>query len=196
MGRSTEVRPIGANARPICPQPLARAQTFSRLDRVADSEDAWKALAHTADWIKVADAKAGAVLAAGSVLGGLLVREIAQQGAWRQHPWGASLSLVGLALVSASILLSLRVFTPRLKAAAPRSLLYFDDIARHYQQRDQFTADYVALLSEQDRLSEALAGQLWEISRVASQKHRCMTKAILLLGSAVLISIIAGLFSL
>lgn len=162
---------------------------------MTNSEDAWKALSQTNDLIKVADAKAGAMLAASGVLGGTLVRAVPAPLLWGESPWHVVLLLVSLALVAASILLALKVFVPRLRTGRSRSLLHFDNIARRYARAADFSPACRSLFEQDDRLHEALAEQLWATSRIARRKFRSVASAIWLFGLALIAALAAGLLA-
>ncbi|GAA0538994.1 hypothetical protein GCM10011581_06090 [Saccharopolyspora subtropica] len=160
---------------------------------MTSSDDAWKAIQHTNDLIKVADTKAGAMLAASGVLGGMLVRALPAQNRWLVEWPHVGLLLLSTAAVSASILLSLRVFIPRLRTDTSRSLLYFDNVARRYARAADFVPVYRAALEDPQRLEAALAEQLWATSRIARRKFRSVALAIWLFGAALVIALAAGL---
>lgn len=172
--------------------PMDAAADASTLNAVTTAEDAWKALAQANDWIKVADTKAGAVIAASGVLGGFLLRAVPAPGHWGQDPWKVGILLVALAVVGTSALMSLRVFTPRLRTGEAPSLLYFDHIARCYPRPEEFTGPYLAMLRQEERLQESLAEQLWATSVIARRKFRSVTYAIWLLGAGIALAVAAG----
>lgn len=157
------------------------------------TDDAWKALSQANDWIKVADTKAGAIVAVDGVLGGLLVRALPAADSWTRHPWQAGAILGGLTLVVAGALIALRVFAPRLRAGEPRSLIYFDHIARRYPKAADFKVTFIAMLDREGQLREALAEQLWANSRVARKKFRRVAVSLWLLAGALVVALCASL---
>jgi hypothetical protein len=160
---------------------------------MTSSEDAWKALQHTNDLIKVADAKAAAILAASGVLGGVLLRALPEQQLWLAEWPHVGLLLISIGSVSASILFALRVFVPRLRTEASRSILFFDNIVRSYAKVTEFVPVYRATLGNTARLEASLAEQMWATSRIARRKFRSVTPAIWLFGIALIIALVAGL---
>ncbi|AUI60392.1 Pycsar system effector family protein [Amycolatopsis sp. BJA-103] len=160
---------------------------------MADTDDAWKALLQTNDWIKVADAKAAATLAASGVLGTVLVRSAPGQNAWRQEPWLASLAILSLILTVISTFVALRVFAPRIRTGEPRSLMYFDHIARRYPKALDFKHAFIGMLDRDGLMRESITEQLWANSRVARRKFKQVAFAIWSLGGALATQVAAGL---
>ncbi|MGW3468584.1 Pycsar system effector family protein [Saccharopolyspora sp. NPDC000995] len=156
-------------------------------------EDAWKALQQTTDLIKAADTKAGAVLAASGVLGGVLVRALPAPQDWTTRGLYTGSLLVSLGLVSVSILLALWVFVPRLNADESRSPLFFDNAASWYSTSNAFTSAYRDLLEDAERLQLSLCQQVWATSRVAQRKFRAVTPAIWTFGASLIVALGAGL---
>lgn len=156
------------------------------------TEDAWKALQHTNDLIKIADTKAATMLAAGGVLGGILLRALPAQQLWLADWLHVGLLLISIGSVSASILFALRVFVPRLRTEASRSILFFDNIARQYSKATDFVPTYRTTLGDAARLEESLAEQVWATSHIAQRKFRNVTPAIWLFGVALITALLAG----
>lgn len=175
--------------------PLAIPLSHRRLGCMTNSEDAWKALSQTNDLIKGADTKAGAVLAASGVLGGILVRAVPAPRLWGHDPLHAGLLLFSMVLVAVSILLALRVVVPRLRTGKSRSLLYFDNIARQYADAADFALACRSLFEQGDRLHHALAEQLWATSCIARRKFRAVAPAIWLFGLALVAALVAGVLA-
>lgn len=157
------------------------------------NDDAWKALAQATDWIKVADTKAGVTMAGNGVLGGVMVKALPPRSAWGHQPWQVTLTFLAIACVAISAFVALRVFAPRLRTGEPRSLIYFDHIARRYPKAADFKPKFVAMLGREGQLQEALAEQLWANSRVARKKYRRVAVAVWLLAAALVFALAAGL---
>lgn len=159
---------------------------------MAETDDAWKALLQVNDWIKVADTKAGAILAGCGVLGGVLARTLPQPGDWGIAPWQTVLTFVSLALTATSAVITLRVFAPRLRTGEARSLLYFDHIARRYPKNVDFKHVFLSTVDNPERMREAIVDQLWANSHVARKKFRRVAIAIWLFSGALLVALIVG----
>lgn len=174
---------------------LATVPECRTLGYMASTDDAWKALAQTHELIKLADTKAGMILAASGVLGGLLLRAAPSPPHWTEHPLHISLLLLSVGLVAVSILLSLWVFVPRIRADGARSLLHFDNIARRYADPAEFLAASRSLFEHDERVQRALSEQLWATSHIARRKFRTVTPAIWFFGLGVLAALAAGVVS-
>jgi len=158
------------------------------------TDDSWKSLGQVNEWIRFADAKATAVLAASGVLGGLLVRSIPNVVEFKIHPARATLLSIAILCVGASALITLRTFAPRLRTGEARSLIYFDHVARRYaNDRPAFVDSYSSLTSSQERLTRELAEQIWANSHVARRKFRRVSFAVRFLGLAMASSGVAVL---
>lgn len=173
--------------------PLAFRHSPRTLEGMAHSEDAWKFLQQTHDLIKVADAKAAAIVTGNGVLGGVLLKALPPHIGWSAAWPHVTLLLASIAAVTASILFALRVFIPRLRNDRQQSLLYFGTVASRYTELAAFLPEYRKLLSDDAKLEKALAEQVWTTSQIARHKFRNVTPAIWLLGFALISALGAGL---
>jgi Family of unknown function (DUF5706) len=148
-------------------------------------EDAWRGLQQVNEWIRFADAKAGAVLAGSGVLGAFLVHAIPRLSDFRDQPVRAVLLSLAVCSVGLSALITLGVLAPRLRTGEARSLLYFDHVARRYgQDRQAFVAMYLHLGEDEAALCNQLIEQMWANSLVARRKFRRVAIATYALGTA------------
>jgi len=161
-------------------------RAMARVSSVAVSaEDGWKSLQQVNEWIRFADAKAAAVLAGSGVLGGLLLAAVPDRDDFKVHTTRATLVALAIACVGASSLLSLQILSPRLRTGEPRSLIYFDHIARRYaDDRNGFVENYLALTGHGEDLARQVSDQIWSNSRVARHKLRRVSFAIRFLGAS------------
>jgi hypothetical protein len=149
------------------------------------SEQAWKALQQVNDWIKVADAKATALLAASGVLGGLLAKSAPTPADFRTRPLVAALLATSLICVGFAVLVTLRTLAPRLRTGEPRSLLYFDHVGRRYARSlDKFADNFSQLLDHESDYRRHVIEQIWANSKVARGKFRRVAFATYALGGA------------
>ncbi|MDQ7903066.1 hypothetical protein RB614_00840 [Phytohabitans sp. ZYX-F-186] len=110
------------------------------------AEESWKSLQQVNEWIRFADAKAGAVLAASGVLGALLVNAIPRLEDFKIHTTRAVLLALAIVCIGVSSLLTLQILAPRLRTGEARSLIYFDHVARRYgNDRNAFVDNWAAL---------------------------------------------------
>jgi hypothetical protein len=156
-------------------------------------DHAWKALGLVIDWIKHAETKAGATLAATGVAGGALYSLIKDANA--PSNWLiTSAILCALAVLGAGLCAGM-VLWPRLKMKEdPTSLLYFHHIARAHTASDTYATSLVALTKNMEALVTEIASQSWANSRVAHDKYRWGGRAIrLLLCALIILAVTAGL---
>jgi len=167
---------------PPAPQPDPPVPAAVRLD------NAWRALALVNDWIKHAETKAVATLAASGVAGGVLYTLV------RGEP-KPSLAFKVTAVACAVFVLggglgAGMALRPRLRSREePSNLLYYNHLARMYPTRaDKYTDALTALVQDPDELMSAVAGQVWANAHVARRKYRWGGAGIacLLLGLAAL----------
>lgn len=145
----------------------------------AETDDAWKALSLVVDWIKHAEAKAGAVLAASGVAGGVLYNLVKSQSdsslALNIAAGGAVLFLL---LATSGACLAL---WPRLRAKEPpTSSLYYSHIARAYPKSDgsrAYSELLVEVASDRTKLIQEIAGQVWVNAHVANAKYTWINRA-------------------
>ncbi len=138
---------------------------------MASADSAWKALTVVNDWIKHADTKAGATIAASGVLGGLLYALVKD----RPVPWPVALPAVACALL---ILLggafAAWALRPRFRSMGkPASELYFRDVASEFPDEtggEGYQDVFQALLADDERLVRELAWQVWANSHTVRRK--------------------------
>ncbi|WP_088998256.1 Pycsar system effector family protein [Micromonospora echinofusca] len=153
------------------------------------ADNGWKALGQVNEWIRFADAKAAAVLAASGVLGGLLVKRIPRLADFKDEPVYAGLLVVAILCLGGAALIASRILAPRLRTGEARSLIYFDHVARRYGgDRRGYVDTFTALTADEERFERHLAEQVWANSKVARAKFRRVAVAIYLLGAAMLSS--------
>ncbi len=152
-------------------------------------DSAWKSLAQVNEWIRFADAKAAATLAASGVLGGLLVKQVPSAGDFAERPGFSILLALAILCDGSAALITTRTLAPRLRTGEPRSLIYFDHIAKRYQ-RDaaEFSENFVRIASDEQRFAIQLSDQIWANSQVARRKFRNASIAIYMLGGAMVAS--------
>lgn len=153
-----------------------------------DPDQAWKALGLVNDWIRHAEAKTAAALAAAGVTGGVLynlVRDLKQPSIWLL----TIASLCGVTIVVAA-LAAIFALVPRLTIRKrrsttpsnddeappedPTSLLFFSHIARDYKSDAAPTYAQVlkVLTSDRERLTEQIGRQVHANAHVAQRKYR------------------------
>jgi hypothetical protein len=168
-------------------------------DTIPNPDQAWKALGLVNDWIRHAEAKTTAILAAAGVSGGVLYNLVKSQ----DHP-NAVVSLVavvcGLAIFvsgGSAIIALMPQLKPRQRRAPragrdsgdpplgedPANLLFFGHIARDYKGDAPTYAQVLrTLTSDPESLVEHIGRQVHANSHIANRKYRWATGAIIALG--------------
>ncbi|WP_435017834.1 Pycsar system effector family protein [Tundrisphaera sp. TA3] len=154
------------------------------------TEHLWKTLQGINEWIRFADAKAGAVLTANGVLATLAAGVIEKQSDLLSKY--QSLKIVtlicGLALLLSSIA-CVKCLYPRVRVKGEiRSLLFFHHIATVYADPPRYL-DKARELSEPDMAFREVGTQVWANSRVAREKHREVAFAIGATGASLFVSL-------
>lgn len=142
-------------------------------------DQAWKALNLVVDWIKHAETKAGAVLAATGVSGGVLYNLVKSQ-----TPRSLTLNIAAGgagALLFAAALCAAIALRPRLRSKEePTSNLYYLHIAKKHSRSagSQAYADLVLeVTSDGAKLVNDIAVQVWANAHVASAKYAWINRA-------------------
>jgi hypothetical protein len=166
-----------------------------------DPAEAWKALSLVNDWVRHAETKAGATLAALGVTGGALFNLVKSQQS--VGLWLATVSTIcGVAVIAGGVfaILALR---PRLRAREPAtSSLYFDHIARRHAGGDSsaYQLELAAVVSSPSDLVGQIGQQIWSNARVARTKYTWSAWAIVALAVALIslaaVAVTLGLRSL
>jgi hypothetical protein len=140
----------------------------------SDLEQAWHTLRLVVEWIRHAEAKAVAALAASGLLGGLLYQLVNS----RRNPSALFFAFVILcsAAVVAGGLFAGAALRPRMSIRrSPIGLLYYQHIAQRYPRRTGLPA-YLESMRATSRSPELLftevAAQIWANAHVASAKYR------------------------
>jgi hypothetical protein len=134
-------------------------------------EDAWKALALVVDWIKHAETKAVATLAASGVVGGLLY-SLVQSYRGSNLAFRVAATACGVFVFGAGLGAGMTL-RPRLRSPEePTSLLYYDHVARIYRTRvDAYVESLTALMLDRSALLDAITTQIWANAHVARRKY-------------------------
>lgn len=141
---------------------------------VVNADHAWKALTLIVDWIKHAETKAGATLAASGVMGTALFNLV-------QNQTDPNWFLAAVAVLCSSSLLLAALFSalalrPRLQGKdEPTSSIYFHHIARRHERKagaGSYVRAFGDLTSDAEKLVAEIATQVWANAHVARQKYK------------------------
>ncbi len=156
---------------------------------VGDPEQAWKALTLVTDWVKHAESKAAATLAAAGVIGGVLYGLVKDQ----RHPSGAldaASVICGLLSLAAALFAGLSLVPRVWSTKEPTSALYFHHIARRHARATgsaSYSASLRNLIADDEQLINEIADQIWANAHIARDKFRWGNLGLL----TILLSVIA-----
>ena len=170
-------------------------------------DEAWRIFSSTNEWVRYADAKAGAALAGAGVLAGALVSAAVSENFAHVTgiPFWLGVVAGGLAVVSA--LFATLAIIPKLKVGEPTSLIYFTHVAQRYQTipkhlmqqkpaSERHNEDVRSMLAQPDDYLDEVLSQVWANSNVAHRKFfwtgwsvRFLGLGVVLAGAAAVISI-------
>ncbi|MEV7180184.1 Pycsar system effector family protein [Kitasatospora sp. NPDC093679] len=144
---------------------------------------AWRVLDGVTASINQADTKAGVVLAAAGVLGGVLFNLVG--GGRGPGAWAVSATVVAAVLVLAAAGCAGAALYPRRRGeGAASSLIYFDHIVRSGATADGLAQPLAGLLADPAALTAQIAGQVWANARIAGTKFDWVDRAVRLLLAA------------
>ncbi|QZH69467.1 Pycsar system effector family protein [Mycolicibacterium farcinogenes] len=153
-------------------------------DPAVDAAEAWKAVSLVNDWVKHAETKSAATLAAAGVMGGVLYNLVKEQTEF-DCLLRLAAPLCGLLIVLAAAGAIVALW-PRLASnETPTSSLYFDHIARrHPQSSTEYVKELRTLVLSPDDLLSQLGQQVWANACVARRKYQAVGWALVFLFSA------------
>jgi hypothetical protein len=158
----------------------------SQPETSSSDATAWATLGRVDEWVRHADAKLAAVLAADLVAAGVLISLAFGR---RPSPAVLVLAALGGAASLAGLICATLGLTPRVVPPGGRILanpLFFGDVARDFRDADAYAQALASLAADRDDLFEALAHQVFATSVVAAKKFRWAGRALLLLVIAIL----------
>jgi hypothetical protein len=133
----------------------------------SSSEDLWRTLQQVAEWIRFADAKAGAVVAADGVMIAFYAGRLDKPGVGLP----AKLALSGALLIAAlSALFAVMTVAPRARRVGATSALHYDVIAAH-PSASAFHGAAMTLHADRNRFDEALTNHVWTLANIAKRKY-------------------------
>ncbi|WP_157246896.1 Pycsar system effector family protein [Nonomuraea typhae] len=160
----------------------AKSPPPASLPTEPGAEDAWKALTLVLDLVKHAEMKAGLTLASAGAVGGVLyslIRSVPRASVLFGTTAGFCVLFVIVAASAAGLAL-----IPRVRSE-PTNLLHFHHVATRFGIRsDVYMGELSALVTQPDALVSAIAHQVWANARVARQKYRWATLALIALLAA------------
>lgn len=160
------------------------------------TDEAWRILTRTDEWVRFADAKAAGALAATGVLSGALITAAVSE-SFAHPPLVAVIFALACGICSvASASLSLYALIPRLRVGEPSSLMYFEHIGRKYRSdAPGYSLALKEMLASEDRYFDEVSSQIWANSAIARKKHLASGWAIAALGAAIALAGLAAITS-
>jgi hypothetical protein len=153
------------------------------------SEDLWRALQQANDLIRLADAKAGVVLAASAALNTVLVRGVPAADDPSAEPIRVVLWLVALIAGATCSLSALLVLLPQRGGRTRVSLLTFFHVAQRFGGApDDFVDRLLRVAADRTRMAGEIAEQIWVANRIAHRKFRAVSVAV----AALTVSLVAA----
>jgi hypothetical protein len=145
------------------------------------TDDLWRILGSISDWVRFADAKAGATLAVDGVMMVLLAGRLTRT----PSPTAVAVIVLSIALTLAALSALAAVWTvmPRMRTLGADAMIHYGRIAS-FDTAESFAAGLKEPLSDPDRMAGVLASQIWTLSRAAAHKYRLVGLAVRLLAGA------------
>lgn len=177
--------------------PQAASPTPPPIDEEPATETLWRVYAAINEWIRFADTKAGAILAADVFLVAESVGQLKDDDGkflkWAFYTPDALCVLIGILFLVISAALALNCIRPRTRVPknSPRSLLYFGHIAEFKTPTDYATT--ARTIDRRDTAYDEISHQVWINSRVARSKHQFVAWSVVTLGLGLLCLLIAWL---
>jgi hypothetical protein len=137
-----------------------------------NNEDPWKIYSLTNEMIRFADTKAGAIFAANGLVCGLVIQGWSASTLKLPSAPGAArlFLLMGAMAVLISIVACFWCLIPRTAPENPDSPLFFGSIATK-ESAQVYKQQIKERLASPSGVRDALAEQIWEVSRIATEKY-------------------------
>jgi len=143
------------------------------------------------DLIKFSDAKAGAILAADSVIA---LSIFANMNNIKEYIVNNDIILllfiIGAIAYCGSFLLAVFSIIPKMKIDKEKSILFFGHIAENYKSAQDYEKDAIEKLGEEKVLISEICQEIWINSLIARKKYALVSWSLWLLAATFLICII------
>lgn len=159
------------------------------MDEISEGtrEDLWRTLQTVSDWVKFADAKAGATLAVDSVILALLVGRL--RGSPRPELSTIVALFCAIALAAFSGLLAVWAVMPRVRRLGADSMVHYGTIAK-FEVPASYCAAAIATLANSNEFAKTITRHIWTLSRVAAHKYLLVIWSIRLLAGALVVGVL------
>lgn len=173
--------------------------------RGSDPADAWRLLETVNEWVRYADLKASTVLAGAGVVAGALLAA-GQSERFSEAP-GSVVLLMSISAILTIVAagLALWCLLPTFRVGEPRSLIYFEHVARRFSTKEipapgaapkEHARALEEMFKQEPEYFSQLSGQIWANSTVAHRKLLWGGCALVSLGLAVILGGAAAICSL
>ena len=150
------------------------------------TEDLWRTLQCTNEWLRYSDTKATALLGIQGILLGIFGTHLhSQVEPQSKAEW--IVLCVACALNVLSILFSFLCLNPRLKLKGGLSPFYFGSIAQNFSHSGEYENHVAEALEDDSDLAHELCGQIYVNSCIADRKFRHVTHSLRLFASSLLV---------
>lgn len=186
------------HSHPAPPPETASRDPLTPEERATLTEQQWKTFAVINEWLRFADTKAGAILTANGVLAGVAIGVLKDHRTYLlDHLWITGVATFGLLAVLGSASYCLLCIFPKTRIGDPRSLIFFDHIARKFPKDPGAYAQAVLdAAADRNEPFKQISQQVWANSLVAEKKHRQVACAIRLLIVGLLCCLVLGIAAL
>jgi hypothetical protein len=150
-------------------------------------EDLWRTLQTVSDWLKFADAKAGATLAVDGAILALLAGRL--RGSPKPEPSTIVALFCAIALAAFSGLLAVWAVMPRTRRLGADSMVHYGTIAK-FESAARYCAVSIATLADANEFAKTITRHIWTISRVAAQKYLLVIWSIRFLAGALAVGVL------
>src|SRR5919198_6701047 len=138
-------------------------------------DDLWRTLQVVSEWIRVADAKAGACIAVDGVMLALFAARLRGSPDLTILAVASLYTATGLAAVSA--LLAVWTVLPRAQRLGANSIVHYGTIAK-FDSSDDYHAAACGIMVDQNLFTTDLSRHIWIMARAAALKYSFVNWAI------------------
>lgn len=139
-----------------------------------NKEDRIQVLQMINEWVRFADAKAGAVSGLNGVILTIILSQYSRPSLMFTMP--SVIFNLGLVLIVISLAVGINAIIPRLNGEGKGSNIFFEHIAKF-----QSSGDYVAALNDPSyNIEDDISSQSWNNSKVAVKKYESINSSIML----------------
>ena len=160
-------------------------------ERLRAIQAQWRIYGLINEWIRFADAKAGALLAANALI---LVSAVAafkdHKQVFNDHMWLTVFGVLGLGSLIASAICCLWCIFPRIRMAEGTSPIFFGHISQHSSPDDY--QKKAGVLGDEDQEFAEISDQVWRNAKIAHYKHVWIAFGVAAFAVGLIVSLVVG----